>query len=308
MDRCDAFYWVSTLLYTSVLSALDGSCSPNIRQMSCYPNFKLGLNLWAATCKKGRRKMCCTSEPWSLPMSSIMFVDGTHKAQRCLRAVPLCQLWTPPTQATAVGVEEFSTTAPNDVIPCLQLWCSLRGAPPCFGGDCSNATFGVLGPGQIKEWRFHFCCCCCKEHKMQDKEICRSRIPRLVLRPHLSQQHPYHQKVSPASESPFSEEESRDFNPLSSSGGSARTISSNSFCSGTERKGVAVKMVVFVPGFVFPLIWMRRNNFLKVSIVAKILLLYLLSDCDHCFHKKHVFQLAACAVLHFYPFRLLGYS
>uniref|UniRef100_A0ABM5GCI4 Syntabulin isoform X3 n=1 Tax=Pogona vitticeps TaxID=103695 RepID=A0ABM5GCI4_9SAUR len=70
-----------------------------------------------------------------------------------------------------------------------------------------------------------------KEHKMQDKEFCRSRIPRLVLRPHLPQQHPHHQKVSPASESPFSEEESRDFNPLSSSGGSARTISSNSFCS-----------------------------------------------------------------------------
>ncbi|KYO29305.1 syntabulin [Alligator mississippiensis] len=38
-------------------------------------------------------------------------------------------------------------------------------------------------------------------------------------------------QVSPASESPFSEEESRDFNPRSSSGGSARTISSNSFCS-----------------------------------------------------------------------------
>ncbi|NXU48094.1 SYBU protein, partial [Turnix velox] len=55
------------------------------------------------------------------------------------------------------------------------------------------------------------------------KEVSRSRIPRLVLRP----QH----KVSPASESPFSEEESREFNPLSSSGGSGRTISSNSFCS-----------------------------------------------------------------------------
>ncbi|XP_048363962.1 syntabulin isoform X2 [Sphaerodactylus townsendi] len=66
---------------------------------------------------------------------------------------------------------------------------------------------------------------------MQVKEVCRSRIPRLVLRPHLSQKHPYHQKASPASESPFSEEESREFNPLSSSGGSARTISSNSFCS-----------------------------------------------------------------------------
>ncbi|NXO80061.1 SYBU protein, partial [Sitta europaea] len=55
------------------------------------------------------------------------------------------------------------------------------------------------------------------------KEVSRSRIPRLVLRPH--------QKVSPASESPFSEEESREFNPPSSSVGSGRTISSNSFCS-----------------------------------------------------------------------------
>jgi len=36
--------------------------------------------------------------------------------------------------------------------------------------------------------------------------------------------------VSPASESPFSEEESREFN-AGSSGRSARTISSNSFCS-----------------------------------------------------------------------------
>ncbi|NXJ79724.1 SYBU protein, partial [Trogon melanurus] len=55
------------------------------------------------------------------------------------------------------------------------------------------------------------------------KEASRSRIPRLILRPQ--------QKVSPASESPFSEEESREFNPLSSSGGSRRTVSSNSFCS-----------------------------------------------------------------------------
>ncbi|NXK46803.1 SYBU protein, partial [Chauna torquata] len=59
------------------------------------------------------------------------------------------------------------------------------------------------------------------------KEVSRSRIPRLVLRP----QPPLQQKVSPASESPFSEEESREFNPPSSSGGSARTVSSNSFCS-----------------------------------------------------------------------------
>ncbi|NXT88759.1 SYBU protein, partial [Anhinga rufa] len=55
------------------------------------------------------------------------------------------------------------------------------------------------------------------------KEVSRSRIPRLVLRPQ--------QKVSPASESPFSEEESREFNPPSSSGGSGRTVSSHSFCS-----------------------------------------------------------------------------
>ncbi|XP_062426539.1 syntabulin isoform X1 [Rhea pennata] len=67
-----------------------------------------------------------------------------------------------------------------------------------------------------------------KEQKAQpEKEVSRSRIPRLVLRPLPPQQ----QKVSPASESPFSEEESREFNPPSSSGGSARTVSSNSFCS-----------------------------------------------------------------------------
>ncbi|XP_029447771.1 syntabulin isoform X2 [Rhinatrema bivittatum] len=55
--------------------------------------------------------------------------------------------------------------------------------------------------------------------KAQEKDIARSRIPRLVLRPYLPKQ-----KISPASESPFSEEESKDFNPSS-------TISSNSFCS-----------------------------------------------------------------------------
>ncbi|XP_040835404.1 syntabulin isoform X1 [Ochotona curzoniae] len=68
-----------------------------------------------------------------------------------------------------------------------------------------------------------------KEQRVQhpEKEISRSRIPRLILRPHLPLQ-PH--KVSPASESPFSEEESREFNP-SNSGRSARTVSSNSFCS-----------------------------------------------------------------------------
>ncbi|KAF4798117.1 syntabulin [Turdus rufiventris] len=63
-----------------------------------------------------------------------------------------------------------------------------------------------------------------KEQRTQlEREVSRSRIPRLVLRPQ--------QKVSPASESPFSEEESREFNPPSSSAGSGRTVSSNSFCS-----------------------------------------------------------------------------
>ncbi|CAH2285759.1 syntabulin isoform X2 [Pelobates cultripes] len=60
--------------------------------------------------------------------------------------------------------------------------------------------------------------------KMQEKENARSRIPRLVLRPFLPKQ-----KVPPSSESPFSEEESKDFNLTSSR--STRTISSNSFCS-----------------------------------------------------------------------------
>ncbi|XP_051058438.1 syntabulin [Phodopus roborovskii] len=70
-----------------------------------------------------------------------------------------------------------------------------------------------------------------KEQRVQhhEKEVSRSRIPRLILRPHLPQQQ-QQSKVSPASESPFSEEESREFNP-SSSGRSARTVSSNSFCS-----------------------------------------------------------------------------
>ncbi|KAM6215787.1 syntabulin [Rhynchocyon petersi] len=68
-----------------------------------------------------------------------------------------------------------------------------------------------------------------KEQRVQhhEKEFSRSRIPRLILRPHLPQQQ---HKVSPTSESPFSEEESREFNP-SSSGRSGRTVSSNSFCS-----------------------------------------------------------------------------
>lgn len=59
---------------------------------------------------------------------------------------------------------------------------------------------------------------------MQVNKIARSRIPCLVLRPYLPKQ-----KVSPSSESLFSEEDSKDFKLTSSR--SARTISSNSFCS-----------------------------------------------------------------------------
>nr|XP_033790283.1 syntabulin [Geotrypetes seraphini]XP_033790284.1 syntabulin [Geotrypetes seraphini]XP_033790285.1 syntabulin [Geotrypetes seraphini] len=60
-----------------------------------------------------------------------------------------------------------------------------------------------------------------QDHK---KDIARSRIPRLVLRPYLPTQ-----KLSPASESPFSEEENKDF--ISGNDRTARTISSNSYCS-----------------------------------------------------------------------------
>ncbi|XP_069076736.1 syntabulin isoform X2 [Pleurodeles waltl] len=66
-----------------------------------------------------------------------------------------------------------------------------------------------------------------EQPRAPDKEAsARSRIPRLVLRPYLPRQ-----KASPSSESPFSEEESKDFQ--SGNGSSGRTISSNSnsFCS-----------------------------------------------------------------------------
>lgn len=66
-----------------------------------------------------------------------------------------------------------------------------------------------------------------EQPRAPDKEAsARSRIPRLVLRPYLPRL-----KASPSSESPFSEEESKDFQ--SGNGSSGRTISSNSnsFCS-----------------------------------------------------------------------------
>lgn len=86
-----------------------------------------------------------------------------------------------------------------------------------------------------------------KEQRVQhhEKELSRSRIPRLILRPHLPQQQ---HKVSPASESPFSEEESREFNH-SSSGRSARTISSNSFCSGNDLEALQLHLCILTLDF-----------------------------------------------------------
>ncbi|KAJ8353970.1 hypothetical protein SKAU_G00215370 [Synaphobranchus kaupii] len=63
-----------------------------------------------------------------------------------------------------------------------------------------------------------------QEHKASEKESARSRIPRPVLRPSRPKL-----KGLPLSDSPFSEEESRDCDL--SSDHSKRTISTNSFCS-----------------------------------------------------------------------------
>ncbi|XP_072108862.1 syntabulin isoform X4 [Mobula birostris] len=66
-----------------------------------------------------------------------------------------------------------------------------------------------------------------KNQKVQEKRSPRSRIPRLVLRPYS-----HIQKGSPSSESPLSEEDSRDYDLSSSqSRRSATTVSSISFCS-----------------------------------------------------------------------------
>uniref|UniRef100_A0A671EJX0 Syntabulin n=1 Tax=Rhinolophus ferrumequinum TaxID=59479 RepID=A0A671EJX0_RHIFE len=101
-----------------------------------------------------------------------------------------------------------------------SLWQQCKQVPPGRRQRRRGEPEGSSAMGPLRE---------SKEQRGQhhEKEISRSRIPRLILRPHLPQQQ---HKVSPASESPFSEEESREFNP-SSSGRSARTISSNSFCS-----------------------------------------------------------------------------
>ncbi|XP_073446304.1 syntabulin isoform X5 [Dendrobates tinctorius] len=96
----------------------------------------------------------------------------------------------------------------------MILWMSLSGVVH-YSGSCSGGRVTRCQSGYQTS---------VKSQKMQDKEIARSRIPRLVLRPYLPKQ-----KVSPSSESPFSEEDSKDFNLTSSR--SARTISSNSFCS-----------------------------------------------------------------------------
>ncbi|XP_048452225.1 syntabulin-like isoform X4 [Rhincodon typus] len=65
-----------------------------------------------------------------------------------------------------------------------------------------------------------------KDQKVREKRSPRSRIPRLVLRPY-----PHIQKGSPSSESPISEEDSRDYDPSSGQSRRSTTVSSISFCS-----------------------------------------------------------------------------
>ncbi|XP_072895099.1 syntabulin isoform X2 [Hemitrygon akajei] len=78
---------------------------------------------------------------------------------------------------------------------------------------------GRGGMGPLNEYH--------KNQKVQEKRSPRSRIPRLVLRPYS-----HIQKGSPSSESPLSEEDSRDYDLSSSqSRRSATTVSSISFCS-----------------------------------------------------------------------------
>lgn len=107
-----------------------------------------------------------------------------------------------------------------------------RVLPPPWGGrrgrDLPAPASMMEGGGHIREVPDGVSLPEQEQRTQLEKEVSRSRIPRLVLRPQ--------QKVSPASESPFSEEESREFNPPSSSAGSGRTISSNSFCSGTAER------------------------------------------------------------------------
>ncbi|XP_069777189.1 syntabulin isoform X3 [Narcine bancroftii] len=78
---------------------------------------------------------------------------------------------------------------------------------------------GRGGMGPVNEYH--------KDQKVREKRSPRSRIPRLVLRPYS-----HIQKGSPSSESPFSEEESREYDLSSSqSRRSTTTVSSISFCS-----------------------------------------------------------------------------
>ncbi|GCB74581.1 hypothetical protein scyTo_0003672 [Scyliorhinus torazame] len=65
-----------------------------------------------------------------------------------------------------------------------------------------------------------------KDQKVREKRSPRSRIPRPVLRPY-----PHIQKGSPSSESPLSEEESRDYDLSSGQSRRSTTVSSISFCS-----------------------------------------------------------------------------
>ncbi|KAM7075640.1 syntabulin isoform 5-T5 [Molossus nigricans] len=138
-----------------------------------------------------------------------------------------------PSDVTAVLSSSIRRVQPSNRIPgaprregvgplpnadAWSLACVLRVPPPGRRQRRQEERADSSAMGPLRET---------KRVQHHEKEFSRSRIPRLILRPHLPQQQ---HKVSPASESPFSEEESREFNH-SSSGRSARTISSNSFCS-----------------------------------------------------------------------------
>ncbi|XP_051878666.1 syntabulin isoform X3 [Pristis pectinata] len=110
------------------------------------------------------------------------------------------------------------------LLSCGDLSPEIRDSPPFgLGGDGAflllKVPGGRGGMGPFNEYH--------KDQKVREKRSPRSRIPRLVLRPYS-----HIQKGSPSSESPLSEEESRDYDL--SSGQSRRsttTVSSISFCS-----------------------------------------------------------------------------
>ncbi|XP_068426676.1 syntabulin isoform X2 [Clinocottus analis] len=90
-----------------------------------------------------------------------------------------------------------------------------------------------------------------EEKKSPEKGSPRSRIPRLVLHPFRPKD-----KGSPLSDSPFSEEEGKECDV--SSDHSKRTISTNSFCSGSEQSGHGS-----------PVLPERKSKVKKVRVMAE---------------------------------------